>query len=906
MLNTELNPQAGQTENRFEKLKVLLIDLCVFVIVLIVARYYFLSPLYAPFFIDEASEAFMQFSYYVDAINNGASLYWDHFKMLSTQEMPMSPLLSPITLFMLAVSWIFSLTELVELAYLFAVTSYAVQILTGFFMYLFLKELGLGRFAAIVGSIAYSYNYFVQTFGVYHGYYRLSALMIMPILFIFLLRLFRQSNNTLFYTALCGFFLGLTFISNGDVKPGIYFIPILILLAFFEGYREHGPIRTAYLLAIIFIIGGCLAMAQIYPTYEALSDGIRSTRSAYIPADPLKPYDTLLGFSQNPFSIIMGFLMPNSYYEYFRMNPALSVGSTHIWEQRFSFPIFIFLLSTIGLFYRTKRHLLWGISFIIFMLYLLGANTPLWPFFGFISEHAHLRYPTRSAVMIYFLLSIYAAYGTEILMGRGFKEPFLSYSERYKRYLLIFILIVGAGLIVTTIAHNYSLLPSIDGASGVTLLIARITILLLLYILILTLYKAAKSYIFNEYFSRQKPAREQSSRILTNKITGKAAIVLFAILFFLYIFTGFMNAGNATGSVTFSVAGLIIESELLVLFLSLAVFFIALKFALGSKPKQIIIIPIICFGIIMGLYTERQGGELSSYYKDKPQSVFKRDSEFQPIYADTERDLYRTFIPRVVRTTMTPELGFSKSHHTYCCRTYEDNLRFAFGSIVGPKAVEYSRYAYRRDYGHPFWPLYNVKYIIDNFDFMPELLPKDNRSFDRLSSKVIRLKDPKPVLYLMDSFEMIKRDDFLKSMQVRIPLDLSNILYLHDQPSKPSTNAKSKGTGEAKIKITKWVSGRLEAKVTTDSASFLVFSEVWAPSWTVYVDGVRQDLLRAYGMLQAVQVEGGTHDILFKYNIFHSWKMRATVALSTLALLFVLFAVGRGLICGLNKENQPI
>ncbi|MEE9543146.1 MAG: hypothetical protein V3V95_05125, partial [Thermodesulfobacteriota bacterium] len=68
---------------------------------------------------------------------------------------------------------------------------------------------------------------------------------------------------------------------------------------------------------------------------------------------------------------------------------------------------------------------------------------------------------------------------------------------------------------------------------------------------------------------------------------------------------------------------------------------------------------------------------------------FKRDAELTPIYDDGGIVDYRIYIPRNVRReALSPELGYPKSHHTYCCRQYKDKLRFAFGQIVGPKTVE--------------------------------------------------------------------------------------------------------------------------------------------------------------------------------------------------------------------------
>ncbi|MEE9543147.1 MAG: hypothetical protein V3V95_05130 [Thermodesulfobacteriota bacterium] len=179
-------------------------------------------------------------------------------------------------------------------------------------------------------------------------------------------------------------------------------------------------------------------------------------------------------------------------------------------------------------------------------------------------------------------------------------------------------------------------------------------------------------------------------------------------------------------------------------------------------------------------------------------------------------------------------------------------------------------------------------------------MPEDPNSYDRLSEMVIKLKDPKPLVWFMDSYEYVDLDDFLENVKSVYASKMEDKLYIHDEVEGFSNKDGPEPQTVPSIEIKEFKSGETSVQVSADRPGFVVFSEVWAPSWTVRVDGVKSDLVRAYGMLQAVRVEPGTHEITFEYRAFQSWKMRAAFTLSTLAFLFTIVIVGRRLSRGLD------
>jgi len=81
----------------------------------------------------------------------------------------------------------------------------------------------------------------------------------------------------------------------------------------------------------------------------------------------------------------------------------------------------------------------------------------------------------------------------------------------------------------------------------------------------------------------------------------------------------------------------------------------------------------------------------------------------------------------------------------------------------------------------------------------------------------------------------------------------------------------------------------IEAQVGLDGPGLLVFSENWYPAWKAWIDGTRVRIIRAYGVLRALAVPVGEHDVRMIYD---SWLFKigmwvsilAAVTLATLAV----------------------
>ncbi len=133
--------------------------------------------------------------------------------------------------------------------------------------------------------------------------------------------------------------------------------------------------------------------------------------------------------------------------------------------------------------------------------------------------------------------------------------------------------------------------------------------------------------------------------------------------------------------------------------------------------------------------------------------------------------------------------------------------------------------------------------------------------------------------------------EFLKS---DASFDYRSTILLEEQPSTQISAADP----TAKAEVTRYETDEVEAKVTTNENGMLFFSEIYYPSWHVYIDGKETKLYRAFTALRAVEVPKGTHTVILKYesSAFHSGSLITLITLgaTVLGLVFASIKKGRG------------
>jgi hypothetical protein len=71
---------------------------------------------------------------------------------------------------------------------------------------------------------------------------------------------------------------------------------------------------------------------------------------------------------------------------------------------------------------------------------------------------------------------------------------------------------------------------------------------------------------------------------------------------------------------------------------------------------------------------------------------------------------------------------------------------------------------------------------------------------------------------------------------------------------------------ELSIRVAENRNDRVSFQVSSSQAGWLELLTTWYPGWLVTVDGVKQDLLLADGVFQAVKLIPGEHTITFAYQ----------------------------------------
>jgi Bacterial membrane protein YfhO len=96
-----------------------------------------------------------------------------------------------------------------------------------------------------------------------------------------------------------------------------------------------------------------------------------------------------------------------------------------------------------------------------------------------------------------------------------------------------------------------------------------------------------------------------------------------------------------------------------------------------------------------------------------------------------------------------------------------------------------------------------------------------------------------------------------------------------------STTQESEGTA----RILSHTPNTITISVASAAEAFLVLSEIYYPGWRAYVDGHEEDLVRANGILRAVRLKAGNHQVEFRYQ---PYSLYAGATMSGITLLLIL------------------
>ncbi len=94
------------------------------------------------------------------------------------------------------------------------------------------------------------------------------------------------------------------------------------------------------------------------------------------------------------------------------------------------------------------------------------------------------------------------------------------------------------------------------------------------------------------------------------------------------------------------------------------------------------------------------------------------------------------------------------------------------------------------------------------------------------------------------------------------------------------------GDGERRVEIVDRGPNHIDFHVVTPAEGYLLVGEMWMPGWVAYVDGERQEVIKANYTFRAVHIPAGSHDVRMVYRP-RSWLVGLGITLITLAALLI-------------------
>ena len=107
----------------------------------------------------------------------------------------------------------------------------------------------------------------------------------------------------------------------------------------------------------------------------------------------------------------------------------------------------------------------------------------------------------------------------------------------------------------------------------------------------------------------------------------------------------------------------------------------------------------------------------------------------------------------------------------------------------------------------------------------------------------------------------------------------------------------------ASIKLTKYAANELAYEVDSQKGGIAVFSEIFYPEWTCFVDDKEVEIGRVNYVLRAIRLEPGKHTVVFRFDpkSIHVTETIAYTALGLLALILIVLCV-LPFYCRTNKK----
>ena len=290
-------------------------------------------------------------------------------------------------------------------------TYLVTSLMSGLFSYLLLRKLKLNKFAAISGSISYTFCA-SMVLHVQHINF-IQAASLIPLIF-FLLVLFFEKTNVRY-----GIYLSLAISQlffTGFVQLFFYLLVILFITTityYTLNKSKKLKIRLASLILVtLFSLG--LASIQLLPSYELIKNSERTSGlnpAAILNSFPMRPKNLITYL--NPF--LLGNASKGSYNSYEWESKGI------YWENTSYVSVIMFLFAIFAIYPIVKKRPPLFMSFLIVafvtMLLSLGKYSPLHVLFS-APPLTLFRVPSRFILFTQFFIAMLGAFGAHYLIER--------------------------------------------------------------------------------------------------------------------------------------------------------------------------------------------------------------------------------------------------------------------------------------------------------------------------------------------------------------------------------------------------------------------------------------------------------------------------------------------------------
>lgn len=321
-------------------------------------------------------------------------------------------------------------------------------ILSGLFMFLYIRHITRNVWASAVGSLAFAFSGYMIAQVIHENVE--NALIWLPLILLLLDKWLVTANRRALIGA--GLFMGVSFLA------GYFYISLLMLTmttCYYLYFRllRHKDERGTWNLAFLSRVSGGLmafgllavgmACVQLLPNYELAQE---STRAGGL------DYNTSTQVSFPPFNLIT-FFFPK-----FFGHPSDSSLYWGLWKGNFiDLVVYIgilpFLLMLAALFIRRDRYtLFFGLVFVSAIGLALGQFSPLWYIWNHLPVFSMMRNPARFLSLIVASGAILAGLGLDALLRSAASDP--ARRARYRRVVFtgaiaILALSLTGGMLIT-------------------------------------------------------------------------------------------------------------------------------------------------------------------------------------------------------------------------------------------------------------------------------------------------------------------------------------------------------------------------------------------------------------------------------------------------------------------------